>query len=312
MDIHASDVLLIEKYRPRRIDDLIDNCLIDAGINFRQIVEHPFSMPHMLLHSTSPGTGKSTAIRVLVDALGADYSFIDGSVETGIDVIRGTKVSEFARTLPMNPNVPKIIHIEEADRLTPQAQDALKDKMDRMVMSNMCRVIITCNQVYRLSDTLVSRCKGATANMSNPDKQRIYTMLMTVRDGEHLDLTTNQIWEIVNAFYPDIRSMIYALHSYMTSGTYTLETPRVIANTIYTAIIAKNYDVALNHAYRRDIDHRAILHRICDLVYYSDHLPTFKAKLPYLRIIAQTDYEIAMSAKPEIAFLVGIGNMVEV
>jgi len=312
MDVHASDSLLIEKYRPRRIDDLIDNCLLESGIDFQQIVEHPFSMPHMLLHSTSPGTGKSTAIRVLVETLDADYSFIDGSVETGIDVIRGPKVSEFSRTLSSRPNAPKIIHIEEADRLTPQAQDALKDRMDRMIMSNTCRVIITCNRVYRLNDALVSRCKGAIANMGNPDKPRIYTMLITIRDREHLDLTQNQIWEIVNAFYPDIRSMIHALHSYMTSGMYTLETPRVIANAMYTAIMANNYDVALDYAYRRDIDHRAILHRICDLIYYSDTLPTFEAKLPYLRIIAQTDYEIASGAKPEIAFLVGVGAMVEV
>jgi DNA polymerase III delta prime subunit len=306
----ASNALLIEKYRPRRVEDLIDNCLVRDGINLRQIVENPFSMPHMLLHSTSPGTGKSTIVRVLVDALNADYSFIDGSVETGIDVIRGPKVSEFARTLPRNPHAPKIIHIEEADRLTPQAQDALKDKMDKM--TGLCRVIITCNRIYRLSDTLVSRCKGATANTSTPDKRRIYTMLMAIRDGEAIDLPAAQIWEIINAFYPDIRSMIHALHSYMTSGTYTLETPRVIANTIYTAILNHQYDASMEPAYRRDIDHRAILHRICDLIYYSDRLPTFKEKLPYLRIIAQTDYEIAMSAKPEIAFLVGVGNLVEV
>ena len=105
------DEILVEKYRPKDFKQFI-------GIsNYQEIVnicnKEPFKLPHFLFVGKA-GTGKTTLSRIIIKKLNADYLMLNASDESGIDTIRG-KVKNFAKTMAMNQDSPKIIFLDEGD-----------------------------------------------------------------------------------------------------------------------------------------------------------------------------------------------------
>lgn len=103
--------LWCEKYRPHTIEDcILPQSLKDVFKQYIQVGE----LPHFLLCGTA-GVGKTTVARALCDEIGAEYLFINGSDESGIDVLR-TKIKSFASTVSLT-DAKKIVIIDEADYL---------------------------------------------------------------------------------------------------------------------------------------------------------------------------------------------------
>uniref|UniRef100_A0A7C3EVA2 Replication factor C small subunit n=1 Tax=Candidatus Methanomethylicus mesodigestus TaxID=1867258 RepID=A0A7C3EVA2_9CREN len=145
-----------EKYRPKTLDDIVNQTEIVERLK-RFVKER--SMPHCLFAGT-PGTGKTTAAMCLAhDLYGPDYRQnyleLNASDERGIDVIR-TTVKDFARTVSMADAPFKILVLDEADNLTPDAQQALRRTME--MYTNTCRFILACNYFSRIIEPIQSRC----------------------------------------------------------------------------------------------------------------------------------------------------------
>ncbi|MCQ5377119.1 MAG: replication factor C small subunit [Candidatus Methanomethylicia archaeon] len=145
-----------EKYRPKTLDDIVNQTEIVERLK-RFVKER--SMPHCLFAGT-PGTGKTTAAMCLAhDLYGQDYRQnyleLNASDERGIDVIR-TTVKDFARTVSMADAPFKILVLDEADNLTPDAQQALRRTME--MYTNTCRFILACNYFSRIIEPIQSRC----------------------------------------------------------------------------------------------------------------------------------------------------------
>jgi DNA polymerase III delta prime subunit len=141
--------LYVEKYRPRTIDD----CILPAELKtyFKQIVENG-DIQNMLLCG-SAGTGKTTVARALCEELNADYIIINGSEESGIDVLR-TKIKQFASTVSFSGNT-KVVILDEADYLNPNStQPALRGFIEEFALN--CRFIFTCNFKNRIIPPLHS------------------------------------------------------------------------------------------------------------------------------------------------------------
>lgn len=150
------EVMWTEKYRPKTLDDIVNQTEIVERLK-RFVKER--SMPHCLFAGT-PGTGKTTAAMCLAhDLYGPDYRQnyleLNASDERGIDVIR-TTVKDFARTVSMADAPFKILVLDEADNLTPDAQQALRRTME--MYTNTCRFILACNYFSRIIEPIQSRC----------------------------------------------------------------------------------------------------------------------------------------------------------
>ena len=113
--------LLTEKYRPKKIEDLV---LINKefGEKLQSWKEKGELSGHILLYGPA-GTGKSSTVSVILNELNvSDYITINGSDKTGVDDTR--KVIEYASVPPIEGC--KIVVFEEFERLSQQAQDSLK------------------------------------------------------------------------------------------------------------------------------------------------------------------------------------------
>ena len=123
---NTKDYVWEARFRPTQLKDVI--LPQDYRNFFNKIVESGASM-NLILASSTPGTGKSTVARALAHDLDAEFLFINASDENGIETVRD-KITGFASGMAFNGK-PKLVILDEADGLTPQAQTSLRSYIDK-------------------------------------------------------------------------------------------------------------------------------------------------------------------------------------
>jgi DNA polymerase III delta prime subunit len=207
--------LWCEKYRPRTIDE----CILPSSLKttFNELVQGG-QLPNLLLSGTA-GLGKTTVAKALCNMLGLDYILINGSEESGIDVLRN-KIKQFASTVSLSGGY-KVVILDEADYLNPQStQPALRGFIEEF--SNNCRFILTCNFKNRIISPLHSRCsviefnttKKSLASLAGDFMKRLTFILKT----EGIKYTDKTIAELIIRYAPDWRRVINECQRYSTSG----------------------------------------------------------------------------------------------
>lgn len=131
---------------------------------------------------------------------------LHNSDERGIQVVR-TKIKDFARTAPLG-NVPfKIIFLDEADALTPEAQAALRRTLERFTRT--CRFILSVNYSSKIIEPIQSRC---TVFRFRPIRaEDIKKYLKYIAEQEKLKLTEEGSEAIIYIASGDLRKAISAL-----------------------------------------------------------------------------------------------------
>ena len=190
----SKHTLFVEKYRPDTLDGYIGNEHFIADLQ-KWISEG--NLPNLLLHG-SPGTGKTTAAKLIVKNIQCDFIYINCSDENGIDTIRET-VKQFASAATFQPI--KIVILDEADFLTINAQAALRNIIESF--SNTTRFIFTCNFVERIIEPLQSRL--TLYELSSPPIKQMAKHLAGILDKESVAFDTKDLSIIVKKTYPDIR-----------------------------------------------------------------------------------------------------------
>jgi len=189
--------LWVEKYRPQTLEEYVGNEMIK-----NKIADYlkQGSIQNLLFHGVA-GTGKTTLAKLIAKNLNCDLLYINASDERGIDTIRD-KIIPFASSMSFNDV--KIVILDEADYITPQAQATLRNTIESC--SKTTRFIFTCNYLERIISPLQSRCQ--TFEIIPPSKLNIVKHLKDIIDGENIKVNVNDLAIVVNNFYPDIRKII--------------------------------------------------------------------------------------------------------
>jgi len=209
------DFLWTEKYRPKTIGECV---LPDA---LKQTLSEFISkgdIPNLIL-SGGPGVGKTTAAKAMLDELGLTYMFINGSEESGIDVLR-TKIKNFASTVSLHGGR-KYLILDEADYLNPQStQPALRGFIEEFHKN--CGFILTCNYKNRLIPPLHSRCSVVDFTIQKSEKKELaeqfFKRVMNVLVVEDVKFEPKAVAEVINKFFPDWRRVLNELQRYSVSG----------------------------------------------------------------------------------------------
>ena len=207
--------LWVEKYRPTAIND----CILpdDLKKTFGIFVQDK-DIPNMIL-SGGPGVGKTTVAKAMLDEIGATYMMINGSEESGIDVLR-TKIKNFASTVSLEGGR-KYLIIDEADYLNPQStQPALRGFMEEFHKN--CGFIFTCNYKNRLIPALQSRCSIVDFIIPNEQKPklaaRFFARVGEILNSENIEFEPKAVAELMNKFFPDWRRVLNELQRYSATG----------------------------------------------------------------------------------------------
>jgi len=203
--------LWTEKYRPKDVDGYVF-----TDVSVKEQVEEWIKdghIPHLLLHGPA-GTGKTTLAKILVNQLGIDsYDFlqVNASRDNGVDFLK-TKIEGFVSTLPFGHL--KIVLLDEADYLSPNAQGLLRGLME--TYAAQARFILTCNLVHKVITPLKSRCTELHINKT--DQVEFFTRAATVLATENVTYEPEVLASYVAATYPDLRKCLNLLQSNSKNG----------------------------------------------------------------------------------------------
>lgn len=207
----SKDYLWTEKYRPKSIDQYVFHDAQQRA-SFMKFIDHK-TIPHLLLSGVQ-GSGKTTIAKILCAAMDIDDTdilVINASDERGIDTFRDS-VKNFASSISMGAF--KIVHLEEADMLTPAAQAALKRFMEEV--HETVRFILTCNHENKIIPPIKSRCQHF--HFKAGDRNDIAEYLITILAAEHVRFDLPLLDKYVAFGYPDIRKMVNALQQNSIDG----------------------------------------------------------------------------------------------
>ena len=211
--------LWVERYRPSDLNTYIGNEHLKSKVSIYLESE---DVPHLLLYGVA-GTGKTTLAKIIVNNIDCDCLYINASDENNVDNVR-TKIKNFASTIGFREL--KVVILDEADFLTPNAQAALRNLME--TFSKHCRFILTCNYVERIIDPIQSRCQPY--KIVPPSRKEVALQLKSILETEDVTFKLDDLALIVNAGYPDIRRVINSAQRQVVDGELKIDVSSVIQN----------------------------------------------------------------------------------
>jgi replication factor C small subunit len=203
--------LWTEKYRPKTAGEYVfkDKGLknqVDAWIK-------DSSIPNLLL-SGRPGIGKTTLAKVLLNDIGIpqyDILEINASRNRGIAEVRD-QITNFIQMMPFGPF--KCVLLDEADRLTPEAQDAMKGVMEEYARTS--RFILTCNSPNQIIPALHSRVQQL--HFGSIDQEEFLNRIIYILETEGIQFEPEIVVKYHDYAYPDLRKCINLLQQNSTTG----------------------------------------------------------------------------------------------
>jgi DNA polymerase III delta prime subunit len=297
----VSKKLFTELFRAKRLDQLILPSRIRTELE-KGLVTHTF------LYGPA-GTGKTTIARILTE--GYDVLKLNGSSENGIDVIRN-QVVDFASTMSLmgGSEKLKVIFIDEADGLTENAWDALRETLERYHES--VRYICTCNKFNKIPEPIKSRfnCIPVYPVTVAEEQEVIGYICEYVRKilkGVNVTCANDEVlFAFVKNHFPDMRTILNSIQSLYVQGVTELNTDSIIKTfecaDLFNMIVTgndpvENYKLVMgNYSSYPDDVMMTLSKTFIDFI--RTNYPQYNAKIPHL-IVAIAEYMAQLPTAPD-------------
>lgn len=209
-----------EKYRPKKISD----CVLPISIKekFKTYIEKG-EFPNLLLVGT-PGVGKTTIARAMLEELNMDVMEINGSLHGNIDTLR-VRIQDYASKISLLDGG-KCVILDEADHLNPTStQPALRNFMETFSVN--CSFILTANFKNKILDALQSRCSLVEFSIPSKEKPKIAAEFLKrcefILQTEDIKYDKKDLVKILQKHFPDFRRVINELEGRSHSGELIVE-----------------------------------------------------------------------------------------
>jgi DNA polymerase III delta prime subunit len=209
-----TEFLFSQKYRPQKVSE----CILPERLKkvFQEFVDNK-TIPNLMLTGTA-GVGKTSVALAMCEEMGINYLFINSSEERGIDTLR-TKIRGYASTVSLTGGR-KVIILDEADYITPEAQAALRGSMEEF--SSNCTFIFTCNFKARLIEALHSRCSVIDFTLNGEERPKMalqfFKRVGEILDKEKITYDKQVLVKIIEKFFPDFRRTLNEIQRYSNKG----------------------------------------------------------------------------------------------
>jgi replication factor C small subunit len=315
-----ANLMWSEKYRPKKLSEVVDQKEIVKGIG--NLIKSP-DIPHMLFAGPA-GVGKTTsALCIAMELLGEEWRKntleLNASDERGIKMVR-ERVKEFAASIKLATDKefgkPKIIILDEADEMTPEAQTALRRIIEDSARTT--RFIIICNYLSQIIEPIQSRC--VVFRFTRLPKEEIIDHLQTICEKEKVKYEEKAIAQIFDATGGDLRHSINIMQAAAGMGSVSAANVTAAVGLSGRSKVGEVLRLALGGKFN---EARAKLLELTqvygmsetDFMKYANQ-EAYDIKIERLdefaAIMAEYDYRLAAGAHPEIqlsALLAQLGRL---
>jgi len=291
-----------EKYRPHKFEDLI----FEHKDTICKFLEKAEAIPSFIFYSSRPGTGKTSTAKLISEYLGCDTLILNSSDERGIDTIRD-KIKMFVESVSSKENMKRMVFCDEADGLTRQALDSLRNLME--TYSNNCFFIFSCNDLGKIIEPIRSRC--VLINFEKPNKEAILDRLEHICLKEDLIYDMEDLSSMLNLYYPDIRTMVLQLQLSKVNNNATLVNYERF-NAILGAIVKKDVDYIRNLVYSNDLDVLAFNKWFFRYLVDNSQKIEFGKLSKICLYLANTELQWSQGVTLDIVFLANIFQVMEI
>lgn len=279
----------VEKFRPKSFEEVIN---LDSRIP--KIINQ--SMSHLLFVGGA-GTGKTTVSKIIINNLDCDYLLLNASDERGIDTIRN-KVKNFAMTKSSKLNKFKVVFLDEADGITPDGQQTLRNLME--TYASNCRFILTCNFENKIIDPIKSRC--SKFEFKKVSDSELLDLLGRICKEEKISYDKDTLKKIVEVSRGDIRKSINILQQNSINNELkpdiTLESN---IKEIFEKLKNKKFDIVRKELIEKNVDYENLILEIYNFTVENKNLSLETRKNIVLEI-SQCLFEMSFVLIKEITF----------
>ena len=301
-----SNVMWVEKYRPKKMTELVNQKEVVGSIN--SMLKNQSELPH-LLFSGSAGVGKTNAALCLSSEILREhwrtYTLeLNASDERGINMVR-ERVKKFSRFAGLDTEIPfKIIILDEADEMTSDAQTALRRIIEDT--SKICRFILIANNLSKIIAPIQSRC--VVFKFTRISDKEIISQLKFIAKQEKIKTDEKGLQAICDYTSGDLRHAINILQAAASSGDVTESIVKSVVGLTKTTDVQDVLKLALDGKISDSRDKMIELIKVygmseSDFLKYINQA-AFNSKTNnlegVLETIAKYDYRILVGANPEI------------
>lgn len=305
MDIKKDEPLWVEKYRPQKIADAILPKAIKSTL---QGYAKEGLVPNSIFNG-GPGVGKTTAAHALFTEMKADYYFINGSLNGGIDTLR-TDIADFASSVSFTGRR-KYVVLDEADYLNPSStQPALRGVIEEF--SKNCGFVLTSNFATRLIPPIHSRCPVLEFAIPIKEREALANQFMLrvrhILKLEGVTASDEVLAEIILKFFPDWRKILNVLQNSVIDKTIDIEALTSVSDEeirrLYGLLKGANFPKVREWAAQFGTDHPKDLFRSLYAM-AADYL-TPSGQAEFIITINTYEYQAAFVANQEINLMAAL------